>query len=433
MQQKEEFTKIRKILKWVWENRYSSFYRDKYKKAGFSSLRDIKTLADFEKLPFLTRDELVTDPFKRVFLPQSKAQSVFVSSGTTDSNQPLLLFKQLMHYKEPNPTLLILYKLMKNLQIRRVLFMSPPTFVNFIIKNSPIYTRFNSCHIFGDITNLQLSAIIAAKTKIQAIESNATILEFFIPYLKKVYDLKEIKLIRLVGEFCSESRLNFLKHNFPKAKFNCYFASAETSSIGYQCEFLGDDPNIFHLTPYLPEVIDSVSEKLRPKKEEGELVLTSLFKDIMPLIRYRTGTMVIFLDRFCKCGSPSMLFQLKGRANFDSVKIQGVTIHTQSIEKALETAKDYVERDYKIHIYEKIRNNRVVIHCIFELIKKDSTGDEEKLKIILMDIICRNLYLSARMTLADLVSKNAFTKPEIKFVSQLPFEAKRKHIVLHLV
>lgn len=54
----------------------------------------------------------------------------------------------------------------------------------------------------------------------------------------------------------------------------------------------------------LPEVVDPLSDAVLPPGQPGELVLTTLQREAMPLIRYRTGDMVILRDDVCACGSP---------------------------------------------------------------------------------------------------------------------------------
>lgn len=54
----------------------------------------------------------------------------------------------------------------------------------------------------------------------------------------------------------------------------------------------------------LPEVIDPLSGEPLPPGQPGELVLTTLQREALPLIRYRTGDMVVLTEAPCACGSP---------------------------------------------------------------------------------------------------------------------------------
>jgi len=50
-------TNIKELLLFVWHNQFSDFYRKKYQAAGFDE-KDVLNLKNFDKLPFLTRQEL---------------------------------------------------------------------------------------------------------------------------------------------------------------------------------------------------------------------------------------------------------------------------------------------------------------------------------------------------------------------------------------
>ena len=54
----------------------------------------------------------------------------------------------------------------------------------------------------------------------------------------------------------------------------------------------------------LPEVVDPLSGEPLPPGRPGELVLTTLQREALPLIRYRTGDMAVLTETPCACGSP---------------------------------------------------------------------------------------------------------------------------------
>ncbi len=418
MQPKADILKIRKILKWVWENPNSSFYRGRYKKAGIKSWKEIKTIEDFEKLPYLTREDIeAVDPFDRVFLPKNKINTVNTTSATS-SGKPLVLlsevydsdFTRIGTDKEKQA------KYLKDNKIERMLFMEP---VVAFSRRLQFYSTIKQvCQVFGDIHNLPLSAKVASSAKIQAIFTSSTILLFFTPYLKAEYDLKNIKLIMIGGEYCSKQRLRLLKKMFPKAVFYFHYGSTEAPSRGYMCEnLLSKNPNLFHWSPnFHGEITD-----------EGELVLTSFLKTMFPVIRYRTGDSIRFKKTPCACGSKDALFEIIGRAGTDSLNIQGTTINVDSVMKAIRDISGVSQGDFKLHVYEKIEKDKIMPRMVLELVKTRESSSPTSIE----DTISGKLYLSARITLSDLVEKGIFKPLEVKLVSQLPFEPKRKYIVLH--
>jgi phenylacetate-CoA ligase len=84
-----------------------------------------------------------------------------------------------------------------------------------------------------------------------------------------------------------------------------------------------------------PEIIDPDTGRVLPEGEEGELVLTTLGHDAMPLVRYRTRDLTRFLKGRCPCGrTHRRIDRIKGRSD-DMLIINGVNIFPLQIEKTL--------------------------------------------------------------------------------------------------
>lgn len=86
---------------------------------------------------------------------------------------------------------------------------------------------------------------------------------------------------------------------------------------------------------FLPEVVDPVSGAALPAGREGELVLTTLTKRALPLVRYRTGDITTLLDEPCRCGRTSVrMARVKGRSD-DMLVIKGVNLYPSEVERTL--------------------------------------------------------------------------------------------------
>jgi phenylacetate-CoA ligase len=91
---------------------------------------------------------------------------------------------------------------------------------------------------------------------------------------------------------------------------------------------------------FLPEVIDPATGEPRAAGEEGELVLTSLTKEALPVIRYRTGDVTALDPSPCRCGRTSVrMARVKGRTD-DMLVIRGVNVYPSQLEAALLTLPD---------------------------------------------------------------------------------------------
>lgn len=86
---------------------------------------------------------------------------------------------------------------------------------------------------------------------------------------------------------------------------------------------------------FLAEVIDPITGEALPDGEVGELVFTTLTKQAMPLIRYRTGDLCSLTHGVCKCGrTHGRMSRILGRAD-DMLIIRGVNVFPSQIEAAL--------------------------------------------------------------------------------------------------
>ena len=86
---------------------------------------------------------------------------------------------------------------------------------------------------------------------------------------------------------------------------------------------------------FIPEIIDPATGEVLPEGEQGELVITCIKKEALPLIRYRTKDITrLFYDK-CKCGRTLCRMEnLSGRSD-DMLKIRGVNVFPSQIEEVI--------------------------------------------------------------------------------------------------
>jgi phenylacetate-CoA ligase len=86
---------------------------------------------------------------------------------------------------------------------------------------------------------------------------------------------------------------------------------------------------------FYPEVVDPASGEVLPDGAEGELVLTTLSKDAMPMIRYRTRDVTSLIPEPCACGRTIRRVRRIGRRSDDMFIIRGVNVFPSQVETAL--------------------------------------------------------------------------------------------------
>ena len=86
---------------------------------------------------------------------------------------------------------------------------------------------------------------------------------------------------------------------------------------------------------FIPEIIDSETGEVLPAGEKGELVITCIKKEGLPLIRYRTKDITRLIYEPCKCGRTTVRMEnLSGRSD-DMLKIRGVNVFPSQIEEVV--------------------------------------------------------------------------------------------------
>ena len=93
-------------------------------------------------------------------------------------------------------------------------------------------------------------------------------------------------------------------------------------------------PHVFE-DMFYPEIIDPKTGEVLPDEAEGELVLTTLCKRAMPMIRYRTRDMTTLTSEPCPCGRTLRRIRRISRRSDDMLIIRGVNLYPSQIEAAL--------------------------------------------------------------------------------------------------
>lgn len=140
---------------------------------------------------------------------------------------------------------------------------------------------------------------------------------------------------------------------------------------------------------FIPEIIDPVTGEVLPAGEKGELVVTCIKKEGIPLIRYRTKDITrLFYDK-CKCGRTFCRMEnLSGRSD-DMLKVRGVNVFPSQIEEVILSFKE-LGPHYEIVVEREGYSDKLTVRV--ELLKSTDSFKEledlskkvvSKLKIIL--------------------------------------------------
>ena len=323
------------------------YYHKRYTEEGIFP-EDIQTLEDIEKLPFTTKTDLrASYPFGLFAVPQKEIIEIHTSSGTTGK-----------------PTVSGYTK--EDLDIWGEIIARGFTMMgideNDIIQNTHGYGLFTGgfgVHYGGQKIGATVVPISTGQTlrQIELMKDFKSTMLIFTPSygLHIAEELKEqnikpsdlnLKAIGFGSESWTEEMRQQIENKFNTPAYNIYgLTEVMGPGVAMECS----EQNGLHLNEdhFYPEIIDPNTMKQLPENTSGELVLTTLTRVGMPLIRFRTRDITKIHHETCGCGRTLVkMDKITGRSD-DMLKIKGVSVFPSQIEKAL-LSVDGVEPHYQI-------------------------------------------------------------------------------------
>ncbi|NLU39538.1 MAG: phenylacetate--CoA ligase [Bacteroidales bacterium] len=345
----------------------------------------IEKIEDVRKLPFTTKQDLRNN-FPWGFLSIDKKDVVRLHSSSGTTGNPTVIF----HSKEDLSN-------WANL-VARSLFTAG-------IRDTDVFQNICGYGLFTGGLGFQygierlgaLSIPAGAGNSLRQIKlmmDYGTTAAHAIPsYLTRLYDVfvsegldprRDTKLHTFVigAEPHSEEHRRRIEEMFGVKAYNSFGLSEMNGpGVAFECSY----QNGLHIweDAYIVEIIDPISLEPVPDGEVGELVMTSLDRKAMPLIRYRTRDLTRFLPESCPCGrTHRRLDRISGRSD-DMFIVKGCNVFPMQIEGVLMKIPE-VGTDYLITL-ETIKDNDELIVEV-EVKREWFSGDLDKLDRLTREI-----------------------------------------------
>jgi len=152
---------------------------------------------------------------------------------------------------------------------------------------------------------------------------------------------------------------------------------------------------------FYPEIIDPETEGVLPDGAEGELVLTTLCKQAMPMIRYRTKDITRIIPEACPCGRTIRRIQRISRRSDDMFIIRGVNVFPSQVEEALLKVEGTLPH-YQIILTRAKGLDQMEIQVeVTSEIFSDKIRALETLQTKLNDAVGHTLGIRAKITLVE--------------------------------
>ena len=310
-------------------------YKEKMDQAGIKP-EDIKTLKDLQKLPFTTKQDLRDNyPFGLFALPMSEVVRIHSSSGTTGkptvvgySKKDIDIWSELM---------------------ARALTSAGATRYS-VIQNAYGYGLFTGglgVHYGAEKIAASVIPSSGGNTKRQIMlmqDFGTTVLTctpsyaLFMHEVMQEMDIEPADLKLKAGIFGAEPWSESMRREIEnKLEIDAYDIYGLSEIIGPGVAIECANKQGLHIAEdhFLAETIDPVSEEVLDDGSQGELVITTISKEALPIIRYRTRDLTSLDKNICDCGRTHVRMQkVLGRSD-DMVIIRGVNVFPSMVESVL--------------------------------------------------------------------------------------------------
>ena len=190
----------------------------------------------------------------------------------------------------------------------------------------------------------------------------------------------KLKVLAIGAEPHSEEQRKRIEEMLGVKAYNSFGMSEMCGpGVGFECP----EQNGLHFWEdyYIVEIVDPETLEPVPDGEIGELVLTTLCREAMPLLRYRTRDLTRVLGRSCPCGRNHIrLDRMRGRSD-DMMVLRGVNIFPIQIEKIL-MQFDELANNYLITLTTDEENDNMTV----EVELAQPTDDYKQLQMLEKEI-----------------------------------------------
>ena len=344
----------------------SPFYKKRFQEAGIKP-EDIKTLDDLRRIPFTPKQDLRdTYPFGMASVPLRECTRLHSSSGTTGTPTVILhTRKDLEEWAA---------------QVARNLWMVGLR-PDDVFQNSSGYGMFTGGLGFqyGAERMGMLTVPAAAGNSVRQIkfitDFGTTALHAVPSYVTRLHEVMrsmdidprrdtKLKVLAIGAEPHSEEQRRRIEDMMGVKAYNSFGMSEMCGpGVGFECQ----EQNGLHFWEdyYIVEIVNPETLEPVPDGEIGELVLTTLCREAMPLLRYRTRDLTRVLGRSCPCGRNHVrIDRMRGRSD-DMMVLRGVNIFPIQIEKILMTFTELAS-NYLITLTTDKENDNMTVEVELE-------------------------------------------------------------------
>ncbi|MEO6231051.1 MAG: AMP-binding protein [Ferruginibacter sp.] len=356
--------KLQQLLQYV--SSHSPFYKEMFRVNNIN-IADIKTLEDLSKIPTTVKEDLQLHNNDFLCVPQNKIIEYSSTSGTlgspvtvvlTDSDLDRLAWNEFNSFTCANGSSDDIYQLMLTLDRQ---FMAGMAYYAGLRKMGAGIVRLGP-----GVPSLQWETIHRIKpTAIVAVPSFIVKLIQYAEEHQIDINTTSVQKAICIGENIrnSDFSLNVLGKRITESwniRLYSTYASTEMQTAFTECS----EGKGGHHQPELLilELLDENNNQVAPG-QPGEVTITTLGVEAMPLLRYKTGDICLYYDEPCACGRNTMrLSAIVGRKK-QMIKYKGTTLYPPALFDLLNEMEDV--KDFVAEVYlNEIGLDEVLLHIV---------------------------------------------------------------------
>ena len=328
--------RLNKIVTYVYHN--VPFYRHKLQELDIRPV-DIQTIEDIKRLPFTTKQDLRDNyPFGLQAAPRSEIIRVHASSGTT-GNPTIVGYtrKDIGVWSECMARCLTAYGITRN-----------DTFsvsYGYGLFTGGLGAHYGVEHLGASVVpastgNTEKHLKLIRDLGVTGIACTPSYALYLAETMDRLGITKDQIKLR-VGAFGAEPWTEQMRQEIEE-RLGLSLSEIMVPSVSYECE----EQHGSHICEdhFYPEIIDPVTLEPLPMGQTGELVFTTLTKEGMPLLRYRTRDLCSLLPGDCPCGRTSVrMGRIEGRSD-DMLIIRGINVFPSQVESVVLSMQEFAPR-----------------------------------------------------------------------------------------
>ena len=387
-----------KLVNKVYHN--VEFYRKKMQALGIEP-GDIKGIEDITKLPYTTKDDLRDNyPFGLFAVPQSEVVRIHASSGTTGKATIVgYTRRDIEVWQECVARVLTMAGIHKNDKIQVA--------YGYGLFTGGLGLHYGAENLGATVVPMSTGNTKKLVTMMEDFGVNAIACtpSYLLHIAETLEEMNKVDKIQLRAAICGaepwtenmrkeiETRLHINAHDI--------YGLSEVMGPGVAADCEHHNGLHVYEDHFLPEIIDPKTLEPVAAGETGELVFTTLTKEALPLLRYRTKDLTSICYDKCECGRTlARISRFKGRSD-DMLIIRGVNVFPSQIESALleigETSPHY------LMVVDRV-NNQDTLEVMVEVEERffsDEIKQLEELTKKIAHVIQQAIGLSVKVKLVE--------------------------------